>query len=118
MHRSLYTDPSIFAEEMIRIFGGTWVYLGHESEISKPNDFVTRNLGLRPSHPDPRRRRQNQRADEPMLRIAPRPCARQREGCARYFTCGYHGWTYSDSGQCVSVPGEERLRARLPDCRL
>jgi hypothetical protein len=41
VHRSLYTDPAIFAEEMIGIFGGTWVYLGHESEISKPNDFVS-----------------------------------------------------------------------------
>src|SRR3984893_16871390 len=41
-------NPAIFAEEMIRIFGGTWVYLGHESEISKPNDFVARTLGLRP----------------------------------------------------------------------
>src|SRR5277367_2365845 len=48
VHRSLYTDPAIFAEEMVKVFGGTWVYLGHESEISKPNDFVSRNLGLRP----------------------------------------------------------------------
>jgi len=33
---------------MIRIFGGTWVYLAHESEIPNPNDFKTSNLGHRP----------------------------------------------------------------------
>ncbi len=67
VHRSLYTDPSIFAEEMIKIFGGTWVYLGHESEISKPNDFVVAQSGSPADHPDPRWQRQNQCAAEPML---------------------------------------------------
>ena len=40
---------------------------------------------------------------------------RAREGSARYFTCGYHGWTYSNSGECVSVPGED---AYGPDFRI
>ena len=38
---------------------------------------------------------------------------RQREGSARYFTCGYHGWTYSNSGECVSVPGDDAYGPRL-----
>jgi len=106
VHRSLYTDPAIFAEEMIRIFGGTWVYLGHESEIGKPNDFVTRNLGLRPIILT---RDGGGKINALMNRCSHRAATvcRQREGSARYFTCGYHGWTYSNSGQCVSVPGED-----------
>ena len=47
-HRLIYTDPAIFEAEMIQIFGGTWTYLAHESEIPNINDFITRRLGLRP----------------------------------------------------------------------
>ena len=42
---SLYTDPRIFADEMERIFHRGWVFVGHESEIPGPGDFVTRSLG-------------------------------------------------------------------------
>ena len=35
VHRLLYTDPAIFEAEMRYIFGGTWVYLAHESQIPK-----------------------------------------------------------------------------------
>ena len=47
-HRLIYTDPAIFEAEMTNIFGGTWTYLAHESEIPNDNDFITRRLGLRP----------------------------------------------------------------------
>jgi phenylpropionate dioxygenase-like ring-hydroxylating dioxygenase large terminal subunit len=112
VHRSLYTDPAIFAEEMIRVFGGTWVYLGHESEISKPNDFVARTLGLRPIILT---RDGSGKINALMNRCAHRGATvcRQREGSARYFTCGYHGWTYSNSGECVSVPGDDAYGPRL-----
>jgi phenylpropionate dioxygenase-like ring-hydroxylating dioxygenase large terminal subunit len=45
IHASLYTDPRIFADEMERIFARGWVFVGHESEIPRPGDFVTRRLG-------------------------------------------------------------------------
>eukprot|EP01036_Dinobryon_divergens_P015950 gene15950-21614_t len=48
VHRFIYTDPVVFDMEMTNIFGGTWVYLAHESQIPNPNDFVTSKLGLRP----------------------------------------------------------------------
>src|SRR5262245_776823 len=46
VHGSLYTDPQIFADEMDRIFRRGWVFLGHESEIATPGDWVTRSIGL------------------------------------------------------------------------
>ena len=48
VHRLIYTDPAIFAAEMINIFGAVWVYLGHESQIPRNDDFITVRLGLRP----------------------------------------------------------------------
>ena len=48
VHASLYTDPRIFADEMERIFHRGWVFIGHESEIPRAGDFVTRPLGTQP----------------------------------------------------------------------
>ena len=47
VHRTLYTDPAIFTQEMIRIFGGTWVYLAHESESRSPTPSEQTTLGMR-----------------------------------------------------------------------
>jgi phenylpropionate dioxygenase-like ring-hydroxylating dioxygenase large terminal subunit len=110
IHRSLYTDPAIFAEEMIKIFGGTWVYLGHESEIPRPNDFVLRSLGLRPVI---LARDSSGRLNALFNRCSHRGATvcRQASGSARYFTCPYHGWTYGIGGECVSIPGDDAYGA-------
>ena len=47
-HRALYTDPAVFDEEMTKVFGAVWVYLGHESQIPHNDDFLTTKLGRRP----------------------------------------------------------------------
>ena len=44
VHGSLYTDPSIFAEELQKIWFKTWVFVGHESEVPQPNDYVRKKL--------------------------------------------------------------------------
>ncbi|MDC0033685.1 Rieske 2Fe-2S domain-containing protein, partial [Alphaproteobacteria bacterium] len=48
VHRSVYTDPAIFALEMDRIFGQAWVYVGHDSQVPKPGDFITLTIGSQP----------------------------------------------------------------------
>src|SRR5437867_12860715 len=48
IHVSLYTDPRIFADEMDRIFARGWVFVGHDSEVPSPGDFVTREIGTQP----------------------------------------------------------------------
>ena len=48
IHASLYTDPRIFADEMDRIFHAGWVFVGHDSEIPRPGDYVTRPIGREP----------------------------------------------------------------------
>ena len=46
VHGSLYTDPAIFTEELHRIWYRTWVFVGHESEVAQPNDYVRKKLAL------------------------------------------------------------------------
>ena len=48
IHASLYREPRIFEDEMERIFHRGWVFVGHESEIPGPGDFVTRTIGTQP----------------------------------------------------------------------
>ncbi len=44
----LYVDADVFAEEMTRIFTRGWVFVGHESELAEPGDWVTRRVGREP----------------------------------------------------------------------
>ena len=48
VHRSVYTDPSIFAREMQEIFETVWVYCGHESQIPRTGDYYTVQIGRQP----------------------------------------------------------------------
>src|ERR1700761_5049672 len=45
--RDAYRDPAVFEKEMRTVFGRCWLYVGHESEIPKPGDFVTRRIARR-----------------------------------------------------------------------
>jgi hypothetical protein len=45
VHGSLYTDPTIFEAELQNIWYRTWVYVGHESEVPNPNDYVAKSIG-------------------------------------------------------------------------
>ena len=103
VHRLLYTDPRIFDEEMTKIFGAVWVYLGHESQIPEPNDFVTARLGRRPII--------LVRDSGGVLRALYNRCThrgstvcREARGSAKSFQCGYHGWTFLNSGKLNGVP--------------
>lgn len=106
VHRTLYTDPMIFGEEMQRVFGGTWTYLAHESELPKPNDFVRKKLGLRPVIVT----RDRTNAFHVLLNRCTHRGAtvcRQESGSARRFTCPYHNWSFDNTGALVGVPMEE-----------
>lgn len=48
VHASLYTDARVFDDEIERIFRRGWVFVGHESQVPHPGDFVTRAIGTEP----------------------------------------------------------------------
>jgi phenylpropionate dioxygenase-like ring-hydroxylating dioxygenase large terminal subunit len=103
IHASLYTDPRIFADEMERIFERGWVFVGHDSEIPRPGDFVTRELGTQPVI--------MVRGKDGAVTVLLNRCMHRgtmvcaaTHGHARTFTCPYHGWTYDVSGELLGVP--------------
>jgi p-cumate 2,3-dioxygenase alpha subunit len=104
--RANYTDPEIFRAEMEWIFSRCWLYVGHDTEVTKPNQFVTRSVGGR-AVIFLRDRNGQARC---FLNICPHRGAqicRHREGQARNFTCIYHGWTFENTGRAVSIAEPE-----------
>ena len=106
VHRSLYVDPAVFALEQQRIFGGTWVYLAHASEIAEPDSFVTRRLGPRPIIVT---RDREGKVHALINRCTHRGAlvCREAAGKAQFFTCGYHGWSFRNTGECADIPLED-----------
>jgi phenylpropionate dioxygenase-like ring-hydroxylating dioxygenase large terminal subunit len=112
VHRLLYTDQAIFDAEMIHIFGGTWVYLAHESQIPNPNDYITAKLGLRPLIMT--------RDEAGTIRALYNRCThrgttlcRWEKGNARSFQCPYHGWNYLNTGKLRGVPWADGYADKL-----
>src|SRR5882757_4130160 len=93
VHRDAYTDPAIFTAEMERIFMGTWVYVGHDSEIPAPGDFKSTAVGTEPVI--------LVRDEDGLPRVTINRCSHRgasvcplARGNVKAFRCEYHGWTF------------------------
>jgi phenylpropionate dioxygenase-like ring-hydroxylating dioxygenase large terminal subunit len=116
VHRLLYTDPAIFRREMTHVFGAVWVYLAHESQIPRHDDFVTARLGLRPVIVV--------RDGGGTIRALFNRCThrgttvcRHERGTAKAFQCPYHGWTFLNSGKLSGVPWPDGYACDFKDSK-
>lgn len=113
VHGSLYTDGEIFAEELRKIWYRTWVFVGHESEVAQPNDYVRKKLGLQDVIMT--------RDRDGQLHLLLNRCSHRgnqvcddAKGNSGTFRCPYHGWTFRNTGELVGFPffkgyGQRRL---------
>ena len=103
VHRSVYTDPDIFAAEQERIFRRAWLYVGHESQVPKPGDFLLTRLGpdevLLVRQADRSLALLHNRCTHRGARVLTAP-----RGNARQFTCAYHAWSFDLDGSLTGVP--------------
>jgi phenylpropionate dioxygenase-like ring-hydroxylating dioxygenase large terminal subunit len=106
VHRRVYNDPAIFALEMERIFARTWIYVGHESQVAAPGDFITARVAQQPVIV--------LRHDDGSIRVLRNRCGHrgamvvtQRCGHARLLRCPYHGWTFRTDGALDAIPVAE-----------
>lgn len=103
VHRTLYTDEHVFKDEMVKVFGHTWVYLAHESQLPEPNSFVSTKLGLRPIIVTRDRQGGLHAVFNRCAHRAATVC-REESGVAKSFQCPYHGWTFKNTGELVGAP--------------
>jgi phthalate 3,4-dioxygenase subunit alpha len=100
---SIYSDEEIFALERERVFGRSWMFLAHESEIPDPGDYVVRRI-VDDSFIVVR--------DEGgIVRVLLNMClhrgmqvCRAELGNSSHFRCPYHAWTYKNTGELTGVP--------------
>ncbi len=117
VHGSLYTDPAVFAEELRKIWYRSWVFVGHESEIAQPNDYVRKKLGLQDVIMT--------RDRDGELHLLLNRCAHRgnqvcddAKGNAGTFRCPYHGWTFRNTGELVGFPFFKGYGGRKLDLRM
>ena len=103
VHRRVYTDPAIFEEELRRIFGRIWVFVGHESEVPYPGDYRTTLIGRQPVILS--------RHSDGQVYVLYNRCmhrgalvCREEAGNSKHFRCIYHGWTYRNDGTISGIP--------------
>lgn len=102
VHRRAYTDAAVFDAEMERIFGRSWIYVAHESQIPSPGDFVTTDIGGQPVIVT----RDGAGAVQVLMNRCPHRAAVvcvEESGSTRAFRCAYHGWTFRPDGSLIGV---------------
>jgi len=103
VHRRVYQDPDVFELEIERIFGRAWVYVGHDSQIPKPGDFVTTFIGREPvifcRHSDGEVYVLHNRCPHRGASV----CNLAGGNTGRWFRCPYHGWTFNTDGRLHAV---------------
>lgn len=102
VHRSVFTDQTLFDLEMKYIFEGNWVYLAHESQIPEINDYYTTYIGRQPII--------IARNKDGELNAMINACSHRGAQLCRYkrgnkssYTCPFHGWTFNNSGKLLKV---------------
>ena len=103
VHTSLYTDADIFELEMDRIFGTTWVWVAHASDVPAKNTFKTSFVGRQPVIVT---RDKDDRVHVLLNRCRHRAASvcERKQGKASVFVCPYHGWSYDVDGRLRKVP--------------
>ena len=100
---NVYTSRSIYKDEINKIFNKCWQFVCHESEVEKLNDFKTLEIIGQPIL--------IVRGEDGRVRSFLNVCSHrgakivhELSGNSPKFQCFYHLWTYSNTGECISIP--------------
>ncbi len=113
----IHNDEALFALEMEKVFGRSWLFLTHECSIPNAGDYITTRMGL----DEVIVVRQKDQSIKVFLNVCRhrgvRLCVTDA-GNARGFVCNYHGWSYGANGDLQGVPFEEAVyKNRLDKCK-
>jgi choline monooxygenase len=104
---SWYTDSRFLPVEQDVLFGRTWQYVGHRSQLPEAGAYVLASVAGNPlvlvrGHDG------EVRAFYNVCRHRGGPLAMEEQGCVTMLQCKYHGWTYRLDGTLRGVPRFDR----------
>ena len=104
VHKDLFIDQELFDLEMERLYANTWVYVGHDSQVPNPGDYITTTVGNQPvvmvRHSDRSVRVLHNRCPHKGTMVAGDACG----NTGKFFRCPYHAWTFKTDGSLLSIP--------------
>lgn len=102
-----YVSPEDFEYDKARVFSRAWLMVGGADDIPNKGDFFVRELHVpRASIIVVRGRDDQIRAFHNVCRHRGNVLTRDRAGCKARFTCSFHGWTWSNTGDLLAITDE------------
>ena len=115
--RRIFRDAELYRLEQQQIFARSWLYVGHESQLCKPGDFLANYMGETPVIVA--------RGDDGKVHVSINSCShrgvpvcRSESGNAKRFVCPYHNWSYTVDGRLDAVPQEKKVCQKLDKDKL
>ena len=105
VHKDLYLSEELFAIEQRELFGNTWSFLGHASQIAQSGDFFTVEIAGQSLIV--------LRDEAGEIRVLHNRCAHKGAQLlttesgrlkGRFVRCPYHAWSYRLDGTLLSYP--------------
>ncbi len=91
-----YTDPGVYEREKPAIFNRSWHYIGHESHVARPGDYLTLEIADESVF--------IRRGEDGVVRGFFNICRHRAHrllkgmGNCQTIVCPYHAWSYDDEG--------------------
>src|SRR5437879_12470816 len=101
--REIFVNEDIYQQEQEQVFARAWLFIGHESQIPRPGDFLVSSMGEE-SVILCRDRTGRIHVFLNSCRHRGMKVCRYDEGNTLELMCPYHGWTYATDGALVVVP--------------
>ena len=102
--RAIFSSEELYKQELEQVFGRSWLFVGHESQVAKANDFSAAYMAEDPILLT-RDAKGKLHTFLNMCRHRGNRICRADRGNAPSFMCTYHGWTFATDGKLVGVPG-------------
>ena len=106
VHKDAYTDPALYELEMRHIFERTWSFVGHESQLCKPHDWLANYIGRTPVLVM-RDAKGHIGAFLNACRHKGAKLTRTESGNRKLHVCPYHGWAYRSDGSNANIKNKE-----------